>query len=146
MDIATEWIPEEAGVYELRAFLISNFTSPNILSDVTTSKARIEVSVPDKVWVAFNTTQCANRWDIDYADRQYSIDYEYGETIIKHYFKDWVIQVYKIRVEYLPMENIESCLGCSCASGKTLYLEVSSSGAMKIWHFGFVEQSPPSSG
>ncbi len=35
-DVGVSWLPEKPGKYELRAFVISNFTNPQILTDVRT--------------------------------------------------------------------------------------------------------------
>jgi len=41
-DVGVSWLPEKAGTYELRAFAISNFTNPIILTDVRTGEGIID--------------------------------------------------------------------------------------------------------
>jgi len=40
-DVGVSWLPEKPGKYELRAFAISNFTNPQILTDVRTGEGII---------------------------------------------------------------------------------------------------------
>lgn len=41
-EIGISWTPEEAGNYELRAFLVSGFENPQLLTAVATSDALVE--------------------------------------------------------------------------------------------------------
>jgi hypothetical protein len=41
LEIASLWLPQESGSYELRAFAVSNFTKPVVLSDVVEERVTV---------------------------------------------------------------------------------------------------------
>ena len=135
VDIGTVWIPSKTGEYKLRTFLITGLTNPEVLSEAVETTARVEASLSiETVWVALNTTQCADPWyDLQ---RQSNL-----ETALKDFFKEQDVFFFKSReVPIYPEGEMASCSACICSSGKTLYLEVSKSDIGKMKEYGFVEQ------
>jgi hypothetical protein len=145
VDIGTVWIPSKAGDYNLRTFLITGLTNPEVLSEAVETTVKVEASSSvETVWVALNTTQCADPWDD--LQRQYNL-----ETALQDFFKEQDVYFFKSReVPIYPEGEMASCSACICSSGKTLYLEVSKSDMGKMKEYGFVEQpglkilNPPS--
>jgi hypothetical protein len=136
------WTTEDAGHYVLRAFAISNFTAPTILSVTMISEIKIEPYAPNSAArVAFNTTQCADPWDVAYFED--SMILAPGETRVEHYFRELGVAVYKTReVPIYPPGSMAFCEACGCSSGETLYIEVARLDLSEMKGYGFVEQSP----
>jgi hypothetical protein len=145
VDIGTVWIPSKAGDYKLRTFLITGLTNPQVLSEAVETTAKVEASLStETVWVALNSSQCADPWDD--LQRQYNLD-----TTLQDFFKERDVYFFKSReVPIYPEGEMASCSACICSSAKTLYLEVSKSDIGKMKEYGFVEQpglkilNPPS--
>jgi hypothetical protein len=140
--VSTSWNPPTSGRYEFRAFAISNFSNPEVLT-ATTQKGIVIRPLPQgsTAWVAMNTTQCDNQWNREYdQNRQKLRD---GETTFDLFFEKRHIEIYESNgIGFLPAGSVV-CEGCSCTSGSTLYLLISVGDVGKMVNeYGFIEQAP----
>ena len=87
------------------------------------------VSPDHRSWVAKNTTQCSEPWQLQ-------------DTTLKGFFNQRGILIYDMQsIGYLPPGSVV-CEACSCTSGSTLFLQVAKNDVHKMKQYGFVEQVP----
>lgn len=139
----------DAGNYSIRVFTWRNAGDnvPVALSDGATMP--ITVAHADGfAWLAMNTTQCSNPWDMEYMNEYRSNpsvaeELQGEEPVVQWYFESRGIEILDIEsVGYLP-DNVAVCEACNCTSGETLYVKVASDNVEEMKDVGFVEKEPP---
>lgn len=87
------------------------------------------VSPDHRSWVAKNTTQCSEPWQLQ-------------DTSLEGFFNDREVRIYAIdTIRYLG-EDMAVCMACSCTSGTTLYLKVDNSSVSIMKQYGFIVKTP----
>lgn len=87
------------------------------------------------IWVAKNTTQCDEAWDMEFQDNREEL--HEGQTPLGIFLDKRDITIYDIEaIPYLPA-GTAVCAACGCTSGSTLYLKVDAFDVTKMTQYGF---------
>ena len=142
-------MPEMADTYEIRVFVISNFENSEILTPVKASQIEVLDEIDpssNTIWLALNTTQCANPWD-NYIRESFRSKSNISDSDIEKFYIDYFYDMHEVVIYDIHQKNwlrgayeeeeIGVCSACSYTSGKTLYLLVSYNNIGKMLEMNF---------
>ena len=97
--------------------------------------------VDGTIWVARNTTQCADPWHEYYHDGSPPL-LKPNQTLIDYFFEEKGIEILDREVLPNPDQSGFFCEACGCSNGSTLYVRIKSVDVVKLSQFGFIALSP----